>query len=104
MQEGTQEQAQAGEQAEEQNDEPYVQPKVTMYTTDWCPYCVSAKRFLDSKKVTYDVINIEQDEKAAEYVMSVNEGNRTVPTIEIEGKGAFTNPSREQLKELLRLK
>lgn len=80
-----------------------IQPKVTMYTTDWCPYCVSAKRFLDSKGVEYQVVNIEQNEDAAEYVMSVNGGNRTVPTIQIEGKGVYTNPSRDQLKELLNL-
>ena len=79
------------------------QPKVTMYTTDWCPYCVSAKRYLDSKGVEYEVVNIEQNEDAAEYVMSVNGGNRTVPTIQIDGVGTYTNPSRDQLKQLLNL-
>ena len=79
------------------------QPKVTMYSTDWCGYCRTARRFLDSAGVAYNVVNIEQDEDAAEYVMSVNGGNRTVPTIEIEGKGVFTNPSRAQLVQLLEL-
>ena len=77
--------------------------KVKVYMTDWCGYCHSAKRFLDRNGVPYETINIEHDEEAAEFVMSVNDGNRTVPTIEIEGKGVYTNPSREQLKELLSL-
>lgn len=77
--------------------------KVKMYTTDWCGYCRTTKRFLDSKNVEYELINIEHDEEAAEYVMNANGGNRTVPTIEIEGKGIYTNPSREQLSQLLNL-
>ncbi|HEX2911909.1 MAG TPA: mycoredoxin [Chloroflexia bacterium] len=78
-------------------------PKVVMYATDWCGYCHSTKRFLERKGVPYEVVNIEQNEEAAEYVMSVNGGNRTVPTIEIEGKGVYTNPSPQQLTELLNL-
>ena len=78
-------------------------PKVTMYTTDWCGFCRSIKRFLDGKGVEYELVNIERDEKAAEYVMSINGGNRTVPTIAIEGKGVYTNPSPQKLTELLEL-
>ena len=78
-------------------------PKVKMYSTTWCGYCRNTKRFLEKSGVAYEEINIEQDEDAAEYVMTVNGGNRTVPTIEIEGKGVYTNPSREQLTELLNL-
>ncbi len=80
------------------------QPKVTMYTTDWCGYCRNTKRFLDKAGVVYETINIEHDEDAAEYVMKANGGNRTVPTIEIEGRGVYTNPSAAQLSELLGLK
>ncbi len=77
--------------------------KVKVYMTDWCGYCHSAKRFLDKNGVPYETVNIEHNEDAAEFVMNVNGGNRTVPTIEIEGKGVYTNPSRQQLIELLDL-
>jgi mycoredoxin len=79
------------------------QPKVRMYMTDWCGYCRVAKRFFDSKGVEYEMVNVDENEEAAELVTKINGGYRIVPTIEIEGKGVFTNPSRQQLTELLNL-
>lgn len=52
-----------------------------MYTTSWCPDCHAAKRALTNKGIAFVEINIEQDEQAAEYVMSVNGGKRSVPTL-----------------------
>ena len=54
---------------------------ITMYTTTWCGDCQAAKRALTTKGIPYQEINIEQDEQAAEYVMSVNGGRRSVPTL-----------------------
>lgn len=54
---------------------------IKMYTTTWCPDCTAAKRALSSKGLSFEEINIEQDEGAAEYVMSVNGGRRSVPTL-----------------------
>ena len=31
--------------------------KVTIYTTAWCPFCIRAKKLLDSKKIKYDEID-----------------------------------------------
>ena len=33
---------------------------VKMFTTTWCGYCKGTKRYLDSKGVTYEEIDIEQ--------------------------------------------
>ena len=33
---------------------------VIIYSTSWCPSCVSAKRLLESKNVKYEEINIEE--------------------------------------------
>ncbi|MFC3862407.1 glutaredoxin domain-containing protein [Deinococcus antarcticus] len=54
---------------------------IKMYTTSWCPDCHAAKRALTSKGLEFEEINIEQDEQAAEFVMSVNGGRRSVPTL-----------------------
>ncbi|WP_202630401.1 glutaredoxin family protein [Deinococcus alpinitundrae] len=54
---------------------------ITMYTTSWCPDCKAAKRALDSKGLAYTEINIEEVEDAAEAVMRVNGGKRSVPTL-----------------------
>lgn len=52
-----------------------------MYTTSWCPDCVVAKRALTQRGIAFEEINIEGDEAAAQFVMSVNGGKRSVPTL-----------------------
>jgi mycoredoxin len=74
---------------------------LTMYSTPWCGYCHRLKSQLDREGIAYDVIDIEQDEAAAEYVQTVNGGNRTVPTLRFDDGSALTNPSIVQVKEHL---
>ncbi len=56
-------------------------PLITMYTTSWCGDCVAAKRYLGAKGIAYAEVDIEQDERAAELVMELNGGKRSVPTL-----------------------
>ena len=56
------------------------QPAVTMYTTNWCPYCERARRTLAGKKVSIEEIDVQSaPEKRAE--MQTRSGRRTVPQI-----------------------
>jgi mycoredoxin len=66
---------------------------VTMYTTSWCGYCRVLKKGLERQGVTWNEVNIEEAPEAAEYVMSVNGGNQTVPTVVFPDGSAATNPS-----------
>jgi glutaredoxin 3 len=44
-------------------------PKVEVFCTPFCPYCVRAKKLLDSKGVEYEDIRIDQQpERQAEMV------------------------------------
>ena len=74
---------------------------LTMYSTSWCGYCHRLKSQLDREGIAYQVIDIERDDTAAEYVMSVNGGNQTVPTVRFEDGSALTNPSIIEVKERL---
>ena len=74
---------------------------LTMYSTSWCGYCFRLKSQLDRAGIAYDVVDIEQDPRAAEFVMSVNGGNQTVPTEKFADGSALTNPSIVQVKERL---
>ena len=57
-----------------------MQP-VTLYTTPICPYCIAAKRLLDSKGVTYTNIDLfEEPNRRAEMMQRAN-GRHTVPQI-----------------------
>jgi mycoredoxin len=74
---------------------------LTMYSTSWCGYCHRLKSQLDREGIAYDVVDIEKDPAAADYVMSVNDGNQTVPTMRFDDGSAMTNPSIIEVKEHL---
>lgn len=70
--------------------------KIKMYTTTRCGDCRHAKRFLNEQGIVYEEINIEETDGAAEYVMSINEGKRKVPTFEVEGRAFNLSPYDER--------
>lgn len=74
---------------------------VTMFSTSWCGYCRRLKSQFEREGIDYSVVDIEQDPEAADYVMSVNGGNQTVPTILYSDGTAQTNPSIAQVREQL---
>jgi mycoredoxin len=74
---------------------------LTMYTTTWCGYCVRLKAALTGAEIAFEEVNIELDETAADLVMSVNGGNRTVPTVVFPDGSALTNPSLAEVRERL---
>lgn len=74
---------------------------LTVYTTSWCGFCHRLKTILKSDGIAYDEIDIEQDSAAAEFVGSVNGGNRTVPTVKFADGSTLTNPNGAQVKAKL---
>ena len=78
--------------------------RITVYTTEPCGYCRTAKALLDKRGIPYEEINIEEQEGAAEYVMGVNGGKRKVPTFEVDGRAFNLSPYDERkLREELGL-
>lgn len=53
---------------------------VTVYSTNYCPYCVRAKDLLKAKGQAYTEINVE-DDAAREAMIVKAGGRRTVPQI-----------------------
>jgi len=58
-------------------------PKVVVYSTNVCPYCVRAKTLLLRKRVEYEELNIDQDMSLMEEMMERSQ-RRTVPQIFID--------------------
>jgi mycoredoxin len=75
--------------------------QLTMYTTPWCGFCRRLKSQLARDGIEMVEIDIEKDPAAAEYVMSVNGGNQTVPTVVFPDGTAVTNPSAKEVKARL---
>jgi mycoredoxin len=78
-----------------------VPARLIMYTTSWCGFCRNLKKQLAREGIELDEVDIEQDPAAAEYVMSVNGGNQTVPTLLFPDGSAMVNPSAAQVRERL---
>jgi glutaredoxin 3 len=57
-----------------------TQPAITLYVTDWCPYCERAKGLLTGKNLVYQEINLDDDAKFREEMVA-RSGRRTVPQI-----------------------
>ena len=63
-----------------------AQPKITMYSTGVCPYCVRAEALLKSKGAAVDEkIRIDLDSAQRDLMMQKT-GRRTVPQIYIGDK------------------
>ena len=77
--------------------------QVTMYSTTWCGYCQRLKAQMTREGISYIEVDIELDPTAADYVMSVNGGNQTVPTVVFPDGSAQTNPSIGDVKKALGL-
>jgi glutaredoxin 3 len=62
-----------------------TRPGVTVYISDWCPYCRQAKDLLGRKNVSFSEINVEDDLKYREEMIA-RSNRRTVPQIFIGDK------------------
>ncbi len=58
-------------------------PKVVVYSTAVCPYCVRAKDLLKHKGVSYEEIRVDSDPQQLQEMMQRSQ-RRTVPQIFID--------------------
>lgn len=73
--------------------------KIVVYTTDYCSDCFRAKAFFDTNNIEYEQIRIEEDPQAADFVICVNNGYRSVPTIIFPDGSVMVEPGWEELKK-----
>tara|TARA_A100001037_G_scaffold249632_1_gene232387 strand:+ start:453 stop:719 length:267 start_codon:yes stop_codon:yes gene_type:complete len=61
--------------------------KVEIYTWTTCPFCIRAKKLLDSKGVSYEEYAIDGDQDARLAMIDRASGRTSVPQIFINGVG-----------------
>ena len=54
---------------------------VEIYTTKTCPYCVRAKKLLDAKGVSYQEIDVSEDQNLRQFMVEKAGGRTSVPQI-----------------------
>lgn len=70
---------------------------ITVYGAPWCPDCKRAKAFLATHRIVYDWVDVDQDERGLEHIQDLQNGGRTIPTIEFADGSHLVEPSDEQL-------
>ena len=66
-------------------------PKIVLYSTRWCGYCVRAKALLEERGIPYDEIAVDDDPGFRRMLFDLT-GGWTVPQILIDGDpiGGYT--------------
>ncbi|MFH2103324.1 MAG: glutaredoxin domain-containing protein [Chloroflexota bacterium] len=77
------------------------QKDIILYGTTWCGATRRSRALLDRHKVPYAWIDIDKDEEAAGYVERLNNGYRSVPTIEWPDGSMLVEPSDHELEKKL---
>ena len=62
-----------------------MRPRIQMYTTRWCGYCVRAKALLESKGLEYQEISLDERPDFRRFLHEET-GGWTVPQILIDGR------------------
>jgi mycoredoxin len=62
----------------------FSQGKVTLYATDWCPYCEKTRALLEKKHIPYKEYNIETSEEGREQYQRL--AGKGVPVLLIAGE------------------
>ena len=60
--------------------------KVLIYTKDNCIWCDRAKILLDSKKISYNEIDLSDDSERLKFYVKIGDNVKTVPQVFIDDK------------------
>ena len=74
---------------------------VKVYTTATCPYCAKVKRYLKSKDVEFEELDIEKNPAAREACKKLTGIDWAVPVTTIDNEHYVIDNDKEALEELL---
>ena len=76
--------------------------QIVMYTTEYCSDCNRTKAFFEANGVAYLRVGLEGNAEATDFVMNINQGSQSVPTIVFPDGTILVEPNWEQLKAKLK--
>ena len=74
---------------------------IVMYGTAWCSDCTRSRRVFATHEIEYNYIDIDVQEWAADEVVKLNGGNKSVPTIVFPDGTVLVEPSDQDLETKL---
>ena len=79
------------------------QPKVVIFTTPTCRYCVIAKRYFREKKIKFTNVDVSRNQQAAAD-MQRRTGQQGVPVIAIGNNRPLVGFDKPKINRLLNIK
>lgn len=76
-------------------------PKVKIFSTPTCTYCVTLKEFLKEKHIEFEDVNVAEDKEAREEMINKSK-QMGVPVVEIDGE-IIVGFDKEKISELLNI-
>ena len=73
--------------------------QIVIFSTQYCSDCLRAKAFFEANNISYIPISIEGNPAATEFVMEMNHGFKSVPTIIFPDGSVLVEPSWQELKD-----
>jgi len=77
--------------------------QILFYGAGWCADCKRSQTLLDQNRISYDYIDIDTVQGAADEVSRLNDGFKSIPTIVFPDGSKLVEPSNQELSEKLRL-
>jgi len=77
-------------------------PKIKIYSTPTCPYCVTLKEFLKEKNISFEDVNVAENREAREEMIHKS-GQMGVPVVDIDGE-IIVGFDKNKIVELLKIK
>jgi glutaredoxin-like YruB-family protein len=77
-------------------------PKIRIFSTPSCPYCITLKEFLKHHEIDFEDIDVSKNEKALDEMIKKS-GQMGVPVIEI-GDQIVVGFDKEKIVNLLNIK
>lgn len=74
-----------------------------IYGSDWCGDCRRARRFLVQHQIAFEWIDVDKDKAGEQFVITTNNGMRSVPTILFPDGSILVEPSNAQLAQKLEI-
>lgn len=72
--------------------------QIVIYTTEYCSDCLRVKKFFEANNIPYLRVGLEGNSEAAEFVIRLNRGCQSVPTIIFPDGSVLVEPNWEQLR------
>lgn len=74
--------------------------KLKLYVKTWCPWCISACRYLRKYNYAFEEIDVERNRHAYAEMIRIS-GQSYTPTLEVDGK-VLADFGTDELEDFLR--